>query len=318
MISVFLGAGFSAAAGVPLASQLFDAMPEVDGVTREHLVQRVLDNWRRWSAVRGGAPEEYLASLQEGGGREWQDAQWYVGLVIALRMGRVERVGMRFKITRHNLDRTTGVEAHELFWTTIFRRTSEVSVVTTNYDVLPERGIRPRPRPRVCRPGFHYGEGSEQLEGGGYPSYAHIQRIKVSGSVPILKLHGSVSWSYRSGLLVHYHDCRPAIRGDAAIVAPVTTKALPPFLEPVWEHARKALRSSSTWVVVGYSLPAYDQMVRHLLADSAISSLRVHVFDPDESVATRFGDLLGAGRVIPHPGLPEGLPDISAVVAQAG
>lgn len=123
-VAVFLGAGFSISAGVPLASQLFDSKPLVDRITRSKLVDRVVAGWERWSAQNQGSPEEYLAHLQSAGGREWLDAQWYVGLVVALAMGRVEYVGMKPTITRHNIDRTTQVATHEVFWDTIFRRTS--------------------------------------------------------------------------------------------------------------------------------------------------------------------------------------------------
>jgi hypothetical protein len=43
---IFLGAGFSFIAGVPLASQLFDRRPEVDRITRQKLVERVLERWQ--------------------------------------------------------------------------------------------------------------------------------------------------------------------------------------------------------------------------------------------------------------------------------
>lgn len=299
---------------MPLASQLFDAKLDVDRVTRERLIDRVLQRWNDWRRTNSGAPEEYLAELQLGAGKAWLDAQWYVGLIIALTMGRVELVGMKPTITRHNINRTSGVPAHEGFWTTIFRKTEDVSVLTTNYDILPERGIRHTRRPRVPRPGFHYGWGPEQLAGGGYPSYSHIQKIFATGTVPIYKLHGSVSWSYRNGQLIRYHDCRPAIRGDAAIVAPVTAKTLPTYLEPVWANARAALSSSNTWLVVGYSLPAYDELVRGLLRDSARDNLVVHIFDPDFGVAERFRSLLGDRMILPHRRLPEGLDDLEDVL----
>ncbi len=119
-------------------------------------------------------------------------------------MARIARVGSQddLTVTRHNIDRTTGNDIHETFWTAIFRRTSAVTVITTTYDVLTERGLRVGPRSRVPRPGFHYGFGPEHRAGGGYPSDSHIQRIVVDGGVPLLKLHGSVSWTLRpSGLI---------------------------------------------------------------------------------------------------------------------
>lgn len=317
VIAIFVGAGFSAPAGVPLASQLFDARPEVDRVTRQRLVDRVVEHWERWRATNAGSPEEYLASLQASGGRPWVDAQWYVGLVIALAMGRVELVGMKPTVTRHNLDRTTSVRIHEAFWTTIFRRTQDVAVITTNYDILPERGIRNGPRPRIHRPGFHYGWGPEPLAGGGYPSYSHIRKISASGTVPVYKLHGSVSWTHRDGQVIRYHDCRPALRGDAAIVAPVTSKTLPGYLEPIWSNAKIALSRSKLWLVVGYSLPEYDQLVRDLFRSSAPNDLVAHVFNPDSNVAQRLASLLPGRTVQSHPGLPQGLQVLGDIMAAA-
>jgi hypothetical protein len=313
-IAIFLGAGFSAVGGAPLASQLFDSQPVVDRITRQRLVERVLTQWNDWESRHRGAPEEYLAFLQEKGGRGWRDALWYVGLIIALRMGRLEYVGMQPTITRHNIDRTTRIGPHEDFWSTIFRRTEEVGVITTNYDVLAERGLRHEPRPRVPRPGFHYGGGLEYLEGGGYPSYAHIQRISASGQVPLLKLHGSVSWSYRGEQLLHYHDCRPAIRGDAAIVAPVTAKVLPHYLRDLWEKAHSILAASSTWLVVGYSLPEYDELIRELFVESLAQETTVHIFNPDLEVVGKFSGLLRGAMVHAHAGLPEGLKDLEQVL----
>jgi hypothetical protein len=80
-------------------------------------------------------------------------------------MGRLEYVGQRLTLVQHNIDRTTGIRSHEALWTAVFHETEEVAIVTTNYDVLVERGLRHAPRPRVPRPGFNYGEGPEALEG---------------------------------------------------------------------------------------------------------------------------------------------------------
>jgi len=313
LVTVFLGAGFSAIAGVPLAGDLFDEDPAVDRVTRRRLIDRVLVRWRDWRDKTNGTPEEYLAYLQNNAGKDFFDVVWYVGLVIALRMGQVEYVGMNPTITRHNLNRTTGNHIHEAFWSLIFRRTKDVTVITTNYDILPERGLRNQPRPRVPRPGFQYGSGVETLEGGGYPSYAHIQKITVSGAIPLLKLHGSISWSFRKGKLIRYHDCRPAIRGDAAIVAPVTEKSLPEYLIDTWKLAAIALSTSKIWIFVGYSLPEYDQLTRKLLRDNSSHRPIVHIFDPKESVGKQYNALLEL-EVSTHPGLPQGLDGLEGIL----
>lgn len=316
MIAIFLGAGFSWLGGVPLARNLFDYEPTVDRITRRRLVERVRSHWSEWSASTGGAPEEYLAHLQLQAGRDWLDAVWFVGLVIALEMGRVERVGMKPTITRHNLDRTSGVPEHEQFWTTIFKARVPTAVVTTNYDILAERGLRHRPRPRANRPGFNYGSGPEDLAGGGYPSYAHIIKIRAEGSVPLFKLHGSISWSIRDDKLIRYHDCRPAIRGDAAIVAPVIEKSLPSLFEPIWIGARKALQASRTWLIVGYSLPEYDRLILDLLRTSASHRPEIHVFDPNPAIPAHYEQLLGQ-PVFGHGGLPGGLADLDSILPRS-
>ena len=304
--------------GGPLASRLFDRRPEVDKVTRERLVERVHMRWAAWRAQHAGQPEEYLAYLEGRGGPQRDEAVWYVGLTVALATACVEPVGMRWTITKHNINRTTGIPTHEEFWSCIFRQTSEVVVVTTNYDILAERGLRHEPRPRVPRPGFHYGAGPEALAGGGYPSYAHIKRISAEGRVALLKLHGSVSWSVRAGHLVRYYDCRPALRGDPAIVAPATTKSLAPALVPMWEAAAGALACSGAWVIVGYSLPPYDLLVRDLLRGSSSHHPDVHVFNPDPEAARRCASCMPSATVHCHPGLPEGLTQLDDVMTAIG
>jgi hypothetical protein len=266
----------------------------------------------RWHELTGGAPEQYLAHLERTDGLEWLAAVWYASLVVSLRMGRVEIVGLNRTITRHNINRTTGVPVHEAFWTAVFSRTTAVTVLTTNYDILAERGLRVEPRPRVPRPGFRYGESAEILEGGGYPSYSHIRPVFACGTVPVLKLHGSVSWSLRSERIVRYHDCRPAIRGDALIVAPASEKRLPDCLRLTWETARESLASAATVIAIGYSLPEYDRSVIGLLR-STNPRCRFHVFDPDCNVVTRYEGLLGR-TVVAHPGLPDGLRDIADIL----
>lgn len=317
MIAFFLGAGYSSLGGVPLAGGLFEERPEVDRIIRKRLVDRVLDLWAAWHERQGGGPEEYLGYLQRRGGPEWADAVWYVSLVIALKMGHLESVGGRTVITRHNLNRASGVQSHETLWSRVFRKTQDVSVLTTNYDILAERALRNVPRPRVPRPGFHYGNGAERLLGGGYPSYAHIQAVDAAGKVPLLKLHGSVSWSIHDGVLKKFHDCRPAVRGDAAIVAPVANKEVPPYLQPTWNRARELLTSASSWIFIGYSLPEYDHQVRGLLRSSSRHLPLVHVFDRDPAAPHRYRDALRA-EVIGHRGIPEALGEFEEAVGQGG
>ena len=283
----------------------------MDRVIRKRLVDRVVTRWEAWHSQTSGATEEYLAELSRTNQRELHDAVWFVGLAVVLRISQLQTVGANLTITKHNLDRTS-VPALERFWTILFRARTNVAVITTNFDILAERGLRNVPRPKVPRPGFHYGFGPEDLQGGGYPSYSHIQKIRAAGHVPLLKLHGSVSWSVRNGELVKYYDCRPAIRGDAAIVAPIVEKTVPQYLRPTWMAAKNHLCRARTWIVVGYSLPHYDQAVRALLLEASSPDTTIHIFDPDPAVASRFRDL--TVNVCSHRGLPDGIEEIHGVL----
>jgi hypothetical protein len=85
------------------------------------------------------------------------------------------------------------------------------------------------------RPGFHYGSGPEALKGRAQ-SWLPKDGIRVSGKVPLLKLHGSVSWSFEEGRITHYLDCRPAFRGTPCIIAPVYEKVVRTEFVPIWRR----------------------------------------------------------------------------------
>ncbi len=176
----------------------------------------------------------------------------------------------------------------------------------------PDQRLLPRAA-RVSRPGFNYGFGPEALAGRALDP----GRSYVAGQVPLLKLHGSVSWSVERGELVKYHDCRPAIRGDPAIVAPIVGKTVPHYLRQTWRVAGSCLVSASTWIVIGYSLPTYDQLVRELLLAAATPATTVHVLDPDPAAAQRFQALLPKADVHAHAGLPGGTEAVRAVLVGA-
>ena len=314
MISVFLGAGFSSLGGVPLASKLFESPPHADVILRESLIERVLDGWVNWSLQTGGTPEQYLTHLETTMGRQWHEAIWYVALAITLRTPRVSIRGQRPTITHHTLNLTSGIDVLETFWTAIFKRTVDVSVLTTNYDILAERGLRLTPRSRLPRPGFNYGNGSEQLKGKGYPGVFRSRTPKTEGMVPLLKLHGSVSWARGKNGIDHYHDCRPAIRGDAAIIAPVTEKSVPLIFRSIWDNAATLLRESDIWIIVGYSFPEYDIAINELFQSNISHRPRVHVLNPDLSVVHRLQMVLPNTNIYSHEGLPNSLHELPKIL----
>src|SRR5829696_7769266 len=75
---------------------------------------------------------------------------------VAYRVGtrRRSKGSGHLSVTKQNLDRRS-VTVHEEFCRAVFSRTAAITVLATNYDVLAERGMRHRSRPRVSRPAFH-------------------------------------------------------------------------------------------------------------------------------------------------------------------
>lgn len=315
VISVFLGAGFSILGGVPLASQLFDEEPRVGTVSRAKLVERVRDGWKRWHARTQGGPEEYLTHLEALGGQQWRDAVWYVALVVTLGMRGVRVSGQRPTLTHHSIGLANNIPEQEEFWRVLFSKTSNVCVMTTNYDVLAERGLRLTPKPRLHRPGFHYGDGPEELTGGSHPGIFHSPPPAAEGTVPILKLHGSVSWSIGRNGIERYHDCRPAIRGNPAIIAPACEKKIPSLFQDIWDKAAATLAASNVWIIVGYSFPKYDEAINALFRSNALHQPKVHVLNPDASAARRLSGILPGVDVHPHAGLPEALYDLPEILS---
>jgi hypothetical protein len=97
----------------------------------------------------------------------------------------------------------------------------------------------------------------------------------------------------------------------------VTRKTLPEYLGAIWTNAGAALVESRIWLIVGYSLPEYDELVRDLFTNSVRSDTVVHVFDPDDRVANRFRSVLPNHPVHAHAGLPEGIADIEEIVEES-
>jgi hypothetical protein len=202
------------------------------------------------------------------------------------------------------------------FWDVVLSRFAVDAVVTTNYDLLAERGLRHRPTKRPKRPGMQYGGliRPQILKGTALPvAVAKAERqVQLNGGTPLYKLHGSLNWGLEAGNPCLYQDSRPAFRsgGDAQIVPPVLEKEVPSWLIDVWNEARQALSSCSTWVVCGYSLPIYDQAIAQLFTDAALAGAvtTILLLDPNaEMLLERWKVVAPDVDVHPFPGLPDGL-----------
>lgn len=322
--ALVLGAGFSFVAGLPLVNGLFDTSVFVGSQGANARFRQVWNEWESWSARNPTlGPEQFLEAcyrqtheFQLGDQllAPWPHVVEVVAATLATPRGddypviRSPRYAGRITVeVRSNV--------HRQFWLHAFGSYDLHAVVTTNYDVLIERGMRHRPFVTKPHRGFYYGgfPRPQQLKGHAQPwTVKDPQRlVEPSGEVPLYKLHGSLSWSFESGRLVMYQDCRPAFRSKhtAAIVPPLPEKSCPEWLHGIWRGASDHLSECSHWIVCGYSLPDYDEALKELFLGASSAVQEVWVLDPNSQsdVGDRWQSVAPRATIRRGPGLPEAL-----------
>jgi hypothetical protein len=183
---------------------------------------------------------------------------------------------------------TAACEFHQTLATAL---ESGDAVISFNYDCLMDEALKSNGG-RRWNPesgyGFDISDGAEAWKQWG-------RGPDAKKPIKLLKLHGSLNWS-RRGDTIRLLDT-PYERESAAgaIVPPLGRKPVDeePYLY-AWRSARTAVKSAERLVVIGYSLPDADHLVRALFrADIDNDRLReVIVIDPDDRVADRLLQLL--------------------------
>ena len=323
--AVILGAGFSYVAGLPLAKDLFDCEFLVRSKAAKQRFEAVLQGWRAWQSMHPAhGPEQFLTEIYRSRipPVPWPWATEIVAAILATPLP-CDRGAYQARYAGR-ITRPVNVLEHDAFWEVMLSRFAIAAVVTTNYDLLAERGLRHRPMQRPYRPGIHYGGliRPQVLKGTALPfSVTKPERqIELEGGIPLYKLHGSLNWGLDAGVLSLYQDNRPAFRhgSDAQIVPPVLEKEAPTWLAHVWNGARQALASCSTWIVCGYSLPIYDQSITQLFIDAAAprALTKISLLDPNaHALRDRWRAVAPHVEILPLPGLPDGLSTLAARLA---
>lgn len=210
---LLLGAGWSRVAGRPLTSELFDQSPFAPSEAAARSNERVMEAWRSWVASHPGqGPEPFLAEIspQHSPLQEplWPDAIRYVGA----RLAEPDVVRLEHELRYGEwITKPSPALCHHALLTQLLRQYELTGVITTNFDLLAERTLRHRVMKKPPRPGFFYPGIPGPLRGPSTFSVRH-RWVDVSGTVPLCKLHGSLSWAIEGGSLRAYADCRPAYR----------------------------------------------------------------------------------------------------------
>jgi hypothetical protein len=169
------------------------------------------------------------------------------------------------------------------------------AVISLNYDCLIDRSLRDHAGSRFDPQKGAYGVPVAT----GYADWRSKSRgPQPKRTIKLLKLHGSLNWDGPSSPLALRKDpYTPAKPG--VIAPPLAQKPVfdPPF-KAIWREARKAVQSMRRLIVVGYSMPDTDGLVRSLLTTDLSSSLeQAIIIDPSHATRSKYTSFLS--RVAP-------------------
>jgi hypothetical protein len=160
------------------------------------------------------------------------------------------------------------------------------NVVSLNYDCLIDRALCDAAGSRFAAERGGYGV---DIESGAEEWKGTAKGRMPQGSITLLKLHGSLNWADSTSPLSLRSDIYAEVP-EGVIQPPLTNK--PVTAEPfrtVWREARRSVRSARRLILVGYSMPTTDGLVRSLLwTDLASPNLaEVIVVEPHPETRTR-------------------------------
>jgi hypothetical protein len=319
--SVILGAGFSHVAGLPLTKDLFGSaeLPKSFSRTEADSHKRVALAYKQWAERTGETNAElWLKELYYSDPSifavEFNDAiRFAMARLVILHKG-----NWRTAPYMHGITRSVESVIHRRFWTEIRNCFNLKSVVSMNYDILAEQGLKLSYCEKRTPPLCHYG---------GFPARQFVKKlldvrtrayedVQLGSEIAMFKMHGSINWCDEPhGFKIH-DDVRGVFRtgskyGTMAIVPPIPGKDGPPWLTKVWEYAARNLRISTIWIICGYSMPDYDDALKKFFFEAAVNTpcKRVFILDPNsEALVSKWRVILPSDSiVIPLKGLPEGL-----------
>ena len=127
-------------------------------------------------------------------------------------------------------------------------------IITTNYDMLVEYAFGTNR--------FNYGIPNQILLGRGpYPLSNWKNPVRLTGRMPLAKIHGSISWDEDN----YYTDGRGGITGNALIVAPLPEKQIPNSLQIPLNLSKNILQKTNRLIIFGFAFNPYDNAILNLL-----------------------------------------------------
>ena len=137
------------------------------------------------------------------------------------------------------------------------------TVISLNYDCLIDSALCEASGSRFAAGRGGYGV---EVSTGAAAWEGSARGPTPEGSITLLKLHGSLNWDVASIPLQLRTTIYNPVRAGV-IQPPLTNKPIAeePF-RSVWREARRAVRTARRLILVGYSMPVADGLVRSLLS----------------------------------------------------
>ena len=313
-----LGAGFSKAAGFPLASGLASFIQNYLSTSRQPA--DIDFNWEFASVLKGNPPflkddvELFLtyidlALLNKSVGIFTRFASHLDLLLFRMKLsGTIIQAldSAQFKLAERFSNKALYAK---------FCEQLQVgdSVITFNYDLVVEQELWQQ-RKWTYWDGYGLEKNINDFQarwGGTYPS-----DLPTKSAINVYKLHGSLGWAYDDSIDKFYFNGMPNYFDGRLLYS---EKALPPIIgaqldkgttliEPsfikqfnrtallnVWEKAFKVLQQSDELIIIGYSLPAADSAAQAFLVSGVRSSQieSVTIVDNDKSVFEKYALITG-------------------------
>ena len=255
MLALLLGAGFSKwAVDLPVASQLFDFAIEPFGSREAKMIAAVQTLKNTWDLNHPNEyAEKFIADAMQFPVKNKQAVLAYIVRRLSEPFIWKEFYGQRQRrhylmIDENRRFEIPGIRKAKDFIEQ-FQNSQLGGIITTNYDLIAEFTLGTK--------SFNYGVTGQQLTGRGpYPVSTWQKPVRLTGTIPLAKIHGSVSWDYENC----YTDGRRGLTGNALIVAPTPEKQPPESLKGVWNLAERILTLATRLVVFGFAFNPYDEL----------------------------------------------------------
>ncbi len=315
---LILGAGFSYSGGLPLTKDLFNEIPDSPFTEDKKKYERVQNAWKQSNCNSTLNTEQWIKNIfiqqslpfENGENVTWDDVLDF----LLARLVKIPKGSHSHYF--HGITTSVLSEIHRNFWMSIRSKYSIKNIITTNYDILIEQGLKTQyskhRQPPICYYGGHnYFTSVRKMRD--LVSRKHDE-IHLGHEIELLKLHGSLNWVEEPhGFKIH-EDVRAVFRqsrelGRPDIIPPLEEKERPEWASRIWRRAEKALKEHPCWFVCGYSFPEYDSAINEMISKCANThkNLKIIISDPyNENVRENLQKIVPVTTTFELlPGLPE-------------